>query len=647
MKQIGIKLADGSFYPIMEDGQVSSKKLGLTTVRDNQTRIVVDLYRSKTGTMEDAEYIDSLQIDNLNAHPNGSVDIPLNIKLDENNKLSADMVDPETGATSNADITLVSRTLEERLEPTNYNVKMDSEGNLTQVDEPEITDAETETFDLPEENSDLTNENIDSFVQDEENDFDIPEAVDLNNENEEPELNENEELNSENNEKTNSGAAAGVAAGIAAGAAGGGLLARMMAKRQEEEEKAENEEKTEALSDAMASKADALKGMGDEPEYESAENPAAGTLDDSLDFDLPDFSDEPASETSENRSENAFDETALPESNEISDDTTVPSDDDFGLPDFGDSSDSENTFASETETPSDDDFTLPDFGDSDTTDETAADTSDTTMTADTPAEDKTQIDNPALGNYFDEQIPSSDETKTEENGFADLDLPDFPEENTDTEMNDDDFLNTISETDQERNNPDSFAAAETAAVAGAGLDFDGLYDKETEEGSSYKRDDNDDDVKKKTKAPVIICIICAIICVIAVLLLLFVVPSKYNLLGKRKAEAPVQAVEVTEKTEPVEEPVSEPEPEPEIEAKEDEIVVITEPEIVETVEPEKPAEPEKPKDITYKIKWGDTLWDIADAYYKNPWRYHMIANYNGIKNPDYIISGTTIKLPQK
>ena len=141
MKQIGIKLADGSFYPILEDGQPASKKLGLTTVMDNQSRVVVDLYRSDTGTMEDAEYIDSLQINNLIAHPKVSVDIPLKITLDENNRLSAVLIDPETGATSNANITLVSRTLEERLEPMNYDVKMEDDD----FDIPETVDLESES----------------------------------------------------------------------------------------------------------------------------------------------------------------------------------------------------------------------------------------------------------------------------------------------------------------------------------------------------------------------------------------------------------------------------------------------------------------------------------------------------------------------
>ena len=47
MKTIGIKLADGSFYPVLEDNTPSEKQLELTTAHNNQTKVMVDLYRSR------------------------------------------------------------------------------------------------------------------------------------------------------------------------------------------------------------------------------------------------------------------------------------------------------------------------------------------------------------------------------------------------------------------------------------------------------------------------------------------------------------------------------------------------------------------------------------------------------------------------
>ena len=50
--------------------------------------------------------------------------------------------------------------------------------------------------------------------------------------------------------------------------------------------------------------------------------------------------------------------------------------------------------------------------------------------------------------------------------------------------------------------------------------------------------------------------------------------------------------------------------------------------------------------IRYQIRWGDTLWDIADTYYRNPWLYPRIAKYNNITDPDFIVSGTYITIPK-
>ncbi|MDR0289492.1 MAG: LysM peptidoglycan-binding domain-containing protein [Treponema sp.] len=49
----------------------------------------------------------------------------------------------------------------------------------------------------------------------------------------------------------------------------------------------------------------------------------------------------------------------------------------------------------------------------------------------------------------------------------------------------------------------------------------------------------------------------------------------------------------------------------------------------------------------YQIRWGDTLWDISEAFYRNPWLYPRIARFNNIQNPDHIIAGRTIRIPPK
>jgi hypothetical protein len=49
----------------------------------------------------------------------------------------------------------------------------------------------------------------------------------------------------------------------------------------------------------------------------------------------------------------------------------------------------------------------------------------------------------------------------------------------------------------------------------------------------------------------------------------------------------------------------------------------------------------------YRIRWGDTLWDISEAFYRNPWLYTRIARFNNISNPNLIVSGTTIRIPPR
>ena len=574
MKTIGIRQADGSFYSILEEENPGKKTLGLTTAKDNQTRVIVDLYRSHTGTMEDAEYVDSLQIDNLIAHAKGSSEIKLNIGLDEDGKLSAELIDPETGLTSSADVTLVNRTLEERLADTSSEVSVSDE----KVDLSDLDD-----LSLPESDS-----SAESGVTKTEDNSD------------------------------DSGAA--FAAGAAAGAVAGGLLAAAM----KSEKSSENNDAADSLDTTEDSASDSLDSF-DLPDFEQESSAAEGSDDtvasagedaesDSAvsatdDLDIPDFSDLDSST-----------ELNVTKAADGSENSSGDSLDSFDLPDFEESSDTAGVTESAEPTSASgdslDSFDLPDF-------EESSDTADSTESIETP--------------------------KVEDNNF---DFPDFGTDPADTaastDLNSDDLFSDTSFLDNfddaENSDPSEPAPDSTLEMMkhSNALKFDNLYDKETMEGDSSVESE-EEEVVKKTKVPVIICIICAIICVIATLLILFVVPSKYNLLNKKSVE-PDPVTVIAEESETIPEP--EPEPEPEIiESKEEEVIVVDEP---EKVVPEPPKEPEeKPVDITYKIKWGDTLWDIADAYYKNPWNYKKIARYNGIRNPDYIISGTYIKIPAK
>ncbi len=161
----------------------------------------------------------------------------------------------------------------------------------------------------------------------------------------------------------------------------------------------------------------------------------------------------------------------------------------------------------------------------------------------------------------------------------------------------------------------------------------------------------DEERKNGIFMPAWLCILILAVGVIALVLAMIVyarVLVMSSSVSDRQAVAPpVVEAPVVPAVEPA--PVPEPVPEvvtpPPVEVVEEApIAVVVEEPVVVPVQPE-PVE--EAKDIRYKIKWGDTLWDIADSYYRNPWLYPRIAKHNNIKNPNLIISGTYIDIPAK
>ncbi len=86
---IGIKLGDGSFYPVLEENFKGKKRFVLSTVRDDQESMQIDFYRGTENNIETSEYIGSLVIDNITPAQKGVPEIEVIVGLDADNKLDA------------------------------------------------------------------------------------------------------------------------------------------------------------------------------------------------------------------------------------------------------------------------------------------------------------------------------------------------------------------------------------------------------------------------------------------------------------------------------------------------------------------------------------------------------------------------------
>lgn len=557
MKTIGIKLADGTFYPILEEGTPKKRMLDLTTAKDNQTKVQIDLYRSENGSMEEAEYVDTLEVTKLVPHPNGEPEFHLSIGLDDKNNLTAEVVDPETGKKSETEVNLVSRTLAERAEPADFALNDSRISPASEV---------TEDFSF-EDFSDETLAADDSVKIDDIPDF-SDSIIDDDPTNPDPAISET----------------------------------------------------TLSPEDLPEIKSDALEDMPF-----SFDTSEAFTTDDVAETSTDD-DDLGISDTT---LESVTFESSIPDATQTDDFSSESVPDDYSSDAI--LSGNDDTFASDST-----DLDLPDFDETVTEETAAGDDSVTGLSFDDLNDPSFAATESDIDNAFDTSAldaPADESGAFASDTFNDDFTADFDTSDLDETL---DKLNSKPE------------GASSGYSTGSAMDFSDLYDKETINGEHASIYDNDEE-EKKVRIPVIICIICAIICVLATILILFIVPSKYNLIKSRntKASSEVVTVEksevaalpepVEEKKEPVKEVKEEPAP-----AVEDKIVIVEEP---AKVVPAPAPKPEKKPDVKYHIRWGDTLWDISESYYKTPWKYKKIAKHNRIKNPDYIISGTDIIIP--
>ena len=642
-KKIGIKLADGTFYPIMEDGVPQKKLMELTTVQDNQTTASIDLYRSESGTMEDAEYVDTLELSEFTPHPGGETNITFTLKLDENNMLDAEVVEPESGKTSATKSDLVNLPAEKKLSIVDDTAVPDvSDGDFEQpslpeapvngsVEEPEeqfaqedfsqpaaggsagIADFELPDFDLddftsvdslpsaPDQEDEFSDVSFSAFEADSPEETvaisetpatidDLPDFGDVSldlvdNSSEEAPAFDLDSLDLDDFASVYSGMDdaseddSNTLLAAGVGAAALGLGAAAIVAADNDQD------------DAGDSHLDALLGKD--------ETVADSSLEASS-FDLPDF-----------------DEASM-----VGDDTVADSGLDassFDLPDFDETSVVGDDTAADSGLDASS-FDLPDF------DETSVVGEDTVADS---GLDATSFDLPDFGFGNDDGFMRQDTAVYEDSlpDFSKFELPDFDE----PVRNDFSFGEESGLFNENDFNDPAFYTTDTAASAASPLDFSGLYDeRETELKQQESR-------RRRGGLSVAICVICALICVGILLFILFLLPTK--LAGGRINDNQVSVTDSHTVTVSQQEMEATPDS---TAAVEDVIVIVETPAVVPAPPPQSTRASEV---VRYQVKWGDTLWDIAQSYYNNPWLYKRIATANNIKNPDHIVAGTILTIP--
>lgn len=157
MAEIGIRLADGQFYPVLSSDLVAKKRLILTTVRDKQPSVQIDMYRSSQGK---EAYIGSLIIENIASRPKGEPDIRLELGLDDKGELNAYARDESSGEHQTLTVSLQSLSEEEKYEIPDFDFQEDEDFDFSVESLPseesgaeavqEFSDAEAEEI-MPDE----------------------------------------------------------------------------------------------------------------------------------------------------------------------------------------------------------------------------------------------------------------------------------------------------------------------------------------------------------------------------------------------------------------------------------------------------------------------------------------------------------------
>lgn len=137
---IGIRLADGSVYPVFDRDRSGAKRLILTTSHDDQDEVDVEvLYADDEAPERAPAPVGRIRIGGLTAHPRGAPELELTVRLTPSQSVSLSLLDRETGNSATRSLGLDEPTPAGVSGPQDYEVPP----SLTEDFEPALIESES------------------------------------------------------------------------------------------------------------------------------------------------------------------------------------------------------------------------------------------------------------------------------------------------------------------------------------------------------------------------------------------------------------------------------------------------------------------------------------------------------------------------
>jgi hypothetical protein len=146
---VAVQVADGNFVPVLNTSSKTRKRLVVTTVRDNQTDVQIELYRGSDESMQDAQYVGSLVIKNIEAAPAGEADVTVLTGVDDSGNLNVTATNTANGEYQSLSVSLEDLSAEGPMAMPDFAIAQEDDDSLDEISLDEVAFDEVSDDEAP------------------------------------------------------------------------------------------------------------------------------------------------------------------------------------------------------------------------------------------------------------------------------------------------------------------------------------------------------------------------------------------------------------------------------------------------------------------------------------------------------------------